>query len=46
MVTDAAVLADEPYYSHTWPDVFDWIMRQMVDLEGRCMDYHRDISDR
>ena len=35
VVTDVPVHADETYLSHTGPDVVDWFMRQMVDLEGR-----------
>ena len=39
LLTDLPVLADEPYQSHTGRGVVDWLMRQILDLEGRCMDY-------
>ena len=32
LVTDVAVFADEPYQSHTGPDVLDWFKHQMLDL--------------
>ena len=44
LATDVPVLADEPYQSHTGPDVVDWFMRQMLDLQGRCMDYLFDYQ--
>ena len=33
------VLADEPYQSHSGPYVVDRLGRQMLDLDGRCMQY-------
>ena len=33
-VADVPVLADEPYQSHTGPDMVDSFMRQMLDLAG------------
>ena len=44
LVTDVPVLSDEPYQSHTGPDVVDWFMRQMLDLQGWCMDYLFDYQ--
>ena len=44
LVTDVPVLPDEPYHSHTVSDVVDWFMRQMLDLEGWCMDYLFDYQ--
>ena len=37
-MTDVPVLVDEPYQSHTRPDVLDCFMRKMLDLEERCID--------
>ena len=44
LVTDVPVLADEPYQSHTGADVVDWFMRQMLNLQGRSMDYLFDYQ--
>ena len=37
-MTELPVLADETYQSHNGADLVDWFMRQMFDLQGRCMD--------
>ena len=39
LVTDVPVLTDEPSQSHTGRKVVEWFMSQMLDMEGRCMDY-------
>ena len=38
LVSDVPELAQEPYQSHTGPDVIDWFMTQMRDLERRCIE--------
>ena len=43
-MTDVPVLADEPYKSHTRPDVVDWFLRQILDMQGLCMDYLFDYQ--
>ena len=43
-MTDVPVLSDEPYQSHTGFDVVEWFKRQMLDLQGRCMDYLFDYQ--
>ena len=44
LVTDVPLLADKPYQSHRGPDVVDWFRRQMLDLQGRCIDYLFDFQ--
>ena len=43
-MNDVPVFADEPYQSHPGPDVVESFMRQILDLDGRCMDYLFDYQ--
>ena len=37
LVSEIPEFSNEPYQSHTGPDVMDWFMAQLRDLEARCM---------
>ena len=36
LVTDSRVLAEGPYEPRTGPEVLDWFLLQIRELDGRC----------